>query len=289
MQTVGVLMRTLNESELIGRCLETLQRQRAAVELDILVLDSGSTDSTLEIARAYGARIFNMAPDAFDYSTSLNVGIEQLPHDLVLILSAHAVPVDDEWVGRMLRPFDDPMVAGVASRQVPWNGAPWLEVERLARTFGSETTVYSGAADGVLFSNAASCIRRSVWRDEPFTLPAAEDLEWAERVTGAGWKVVYEASAAVYHSHDESPRAQARRLIDLSRVGASAPRRRWSTLREAAGLLKRHSYAIAGRDEPFRDKLAHLRELVAMVGWYVADFSRPGTTAELRRELLEPR
>lgn len=289
MQTVGVLMRTLNESELIGRCLETLQRQRAGVELDILVVDSGSTDSTLEIARSHGARIYNMAPDAFDYSTSLNVGIEQLPHDLVLILSAHAVPVDDEWIRRMLCPFDDPNVAGVASRQVPWEGAPWLEVERLARTFGAETTVYSGAAGGILFSNAASCIRRSVWCEEPFTLPAAEDLEWAQRVTGAGWKVVYEASTAVYHSHDESPRAQARRLIDLHRARSSVPRGRWGTLREAAGFLKRDSRTIAGRDEPVRNKVAHLRELVAMVWWYVVDFSRSGTTAELRRELLDPR
>ena len=45
----------------------------------------------------------------------------------------------------------------------------------------------------ILFSNAASCIRSSAWRAEPFTLPAAEDVEWAERVVAAGWKVVYEA------------------------------------------------------------------------------------------------
>jgi rhamnosyltransferase len=290
MQTVGVLMRTLNESELIGRCLETLQRQRAGVELDILVVDSGSTDSTVEIARSQGARIHSIAPDAFDYSTSLNVGIERLPHDLVLILSAHAVPVDDDWVARMLGPFDDPNVAGVTSRQVPWDGAPWLEVDRLARTFGPHSAVYSGAGDGILFSNAASCIRRSVWREEPFTLPAAEDLEWAERVVRAGWKVVYEASAAVYHSHDESPRAQARRLIDLHRGSRSdVPRGRWRTLREAAGLLRRDSRTIARRNEPVRHKLAHLRGLIATVWWYVVDFTKPGTTAELRRELLDPR
>jgi rhamnosyltransferase len=290
MQTVGVLMRTLNESELIGRCLDTLRRQRANVELDILVVDSGSTDSTVEIARSHGARIHTIAPDAFDYSTSLNVGIERLPHDLVLILSAHAVPIDDGWVAQMLSPFDDPSVAGVASRQVPWEGAPWLEVERLAQTFGGERIVYAGAQDGILFSNAASCIRRSVWREEPFSLPAAEDVEWAERVAAAGWKVVYEASAAVFHSHDESPRAQARRLIDLHRAGASdVPRGRWRTLREAAAFLRRDSRKIAGRDESLRQKLAHLRELVAMVWWYMVDFSRSGTTAELRRELLDSR
>ena len=50
--TVGVVIRTLNEAELIGTCLETLRRQRTRFELDVLVVDSGSTDATLEIARS---------------------------------------------------------------------------------------------------------------------------------------------------------------------------------------------------------------------------------------------
>ena len=76
--TIGVVIRTLNESELIGRCLETLHGQQGGFELDVLVVDSGSTDSTLEIARDRGARILELAPTEFDYSKALNVGIEQV-------------------------------------------------------------------------------------------------------------------------------------------------------------------------------------------------------------------
>ena len=50
-RTVGVVIRTLNESELIGRCLETLGAQRGEFDLDVLVVDSGSTDATVEIAQ----------------------------------------------------------------------------------------------------------------------------------------------------------------------------------------------------------------------------------------------
>jgi rhamnosyltransferase len=281
-QPIGVVIRTLNEAELIGTCLDTLARQRPQRELDILVVDSGSTDATLEIARAHGARIHEIAPDDFDYSKALNAGIERVAGELVLILSAHAIPVDDQWVARMTRPFEDPRVAGVASRQVPWDTAPWREVHRLAQTFPATAAVYEGEhAGGILFSNAASCIRRSVWSGERFTLPAAEDLAWARDVVAAGWKVVYEPAAAVYHSHDESPREQARRLIDINRAG-DAPRPWWQPLREAAGYLRRDAKAILGLAEPPRRKVAHLANLTAMVGYYLLDFSRSGTTAQHR-------
>jgi glycosyltransferase involved in cell wall biosynthesis len=282
METVGVVIRTLNEAELVGTCLETLKSQRCDYELDILVVDSGSTDATLEISRSHGARIHEISPDDFDYSKALNAGIARVGGDLVLILSAHAIPVDDQWVARMTAPFDDPQVAGVACKQVPWSSAPWREVHRLAQTFGDAPAVYdAGNADGILFSNAASCIRRSAWSQERFVLPAAEDLAWAREVVANGWRIVYEPGAAVYHSHDETPREQARRLIDINRAG-DAPRPWWKALREAAGYVRRDAKAILALDEPIRRKIAHLANLLAMVAHYVADFSRSGTTAEHR-------
>jgi GT2 family glycosyltransferase len=280
---VGVVIRTLNESELIATCLEMLARQQPGFDLDVVVVDSGSTDATVELARAGGARIIEIDPADFDYSKALNVGLEQLDAELAVLLSAHAIPVDDHWLERMTAPFSDPRVAGVSSRQIPWPGAPWWETERLRRAFGDATTPYeAGAAENIVFSNAASCVRLSSWRAEPFTLPAAEDLEWAERVVAAGWKVVYEAGAAVYHSHDEGPRAQARRMIDINRVH-SGQIGRARVIRQAAGLLARNAISIARLDEPWRRKPRHLAELLHMVWFYVVDFDRSGTTAERRR------
>jgi glycosyltransferase involved in cell wall biosynthesis len=280
--SVGVVIRTLNESELIGTCLDTLREQRGDFELDFVVVDSGSTDSTVEIARSRDARIVDVPPGEFDYSKALNVGIEQVRGDLILNLSAHAIPVDDQWLERMVEPFQNPKVAGVSSRQVPWPDAPWQEVHRLERQFPSNGWVTDGSEQNIVFSNAASLIRRGVWSDHPFTLPAAEDLDWAHRVVAAGWSVVYEARAAVYHSHYEDARARAARLIDLNRVPARRRTRR-RTLREAAGILFRDGKKILGLDEPLRRKARYLAELVKMVCYYVLDFSRSGTTAERRR------
>ena len=122
-ERIGVVIRTLNESALIGRCLETLAAQRPGFDLDVLVVDSGSTDATVAIAESHGARVLHMRPEEFDYSRALNVGIEAVEGDVILLLSAHAIPVDEHWVAHMLAPFADPAVAGVASRQVPWDDA----------------------------------------------------------------------------------------------------------------------------------------------------------------------
>jgi rhamnosyltransferase len=285
--TIGVVIRTLDEAELIGRCLETLAGQRGGHELDVVVVDSGSTDATVEIAEAHGARVIHIVPADFDYSKALNLGIEEVRGDLVVLLSAHAIPLDDEWLGRMIAPFSDADVAGVCSGQVAWPGAPWWELARIQGIFGRERRVYTaGDTHAMVFSNAASCIRRSVWRDAPFKLPAAEDLDWAQRVVAAGLTVIYEPAAAVYHSHDEPPRAQARRMIDINRVVGRRTRRR--TLREAAGLLYRNTQKIVRLDEPLTRKAAHLAELVQMVWYYVIDFSQAGSTAERRREGTRP-
>ena len=283
--TIGVVIRTLNESELIGRCLDTLARQRTPHRLDILVVDSGSTDSTVQLAEAHGARVMHLDAGDFDYSKALNAGIEATDGELAISLSAHAIPLDSGWIEAMAAPFADPRVAGVTCRQVPWPDAPWREVQRLGHTFGETGRAFERAdGDEVLFSNAASCVRRSVWRERPFTLPAVEDLDWARRVTEAGWIVIYEPAAAVYHSHRESPRAQARRLIDINRVHVTdEDRTRRRTLREAAGLLYRDGTSILALDQPPRRKAAELAELVRTASYYVTDFSRSGTTAELRR------
>ena len=222
---VGVVIRALAEAELIGRCLEALRGQRGSHALDLVVVDSGSTDATVEIAEAGGARVVHIAPEDFDYSTALNLGIEEARGELVAVLSAHAIPLDDRWLERMLAPFEDPKVAGVGSRQVAWPGAGWSEVERLRAAFGGTRREYRGGdTGGLLFSNAASVIRRSVWEEHRFTLPAVEDLEWARRVIAAG-------------------------LINRALTPAGGRTRR-RTLREAAALLYREGRVIGGSTSP---------------------------------------
>jgi GT2 family glycosyltransferase len=164
-------------------------------------------------------------------------------------------------------------------------------VHRLRHQFPEQSATYAQAnADEIVFSNSASSVRRSVWREQPFTLPISEDLDWAQRAVAAGWTIVYESRAPVYHSHHETPRAQALRMIDFNRLlhPEGHPRTRRRIVREAAGMILRDSRKIFELEEPFRRKLVYLAELTLMSYFYVIDFSKPGTVAERRRATEAP-
>jgi glycosyltransferase involved in cell wall biosynthesis len=273
---VSVVIRALNESKLIGRCLETLRAQPGGPDLEIVVVDSGSTDGTTEIARGYNAEIVEVAREAFDYSKSLNLGIEHTRGDLIVILSAHSIPCEPLWLELMTQPFDDPSVAGVCCRQVAWPDGEWHEKKRVAETFGGTPMVFeAGHTDGLIFSNAASCIRRGIWKDHRFDMPAAEDMDWAARVIDAGLRIVYEPRASVMHSHTDSLQRRAKRLVELSAAAdifAGRPRSRPRHARESAGLLAREVHDIWTLDDSVWTKARYSWESLRVATLFLIHF-----------------
>lgn len=274
--TVSVVIRALNESRLIGRCLDALVGQEGSFDLEIVVVDNGSTDSTREIARDFGARVLEIAREEFDYSTALNLGIAHAKGELVVILSAHAIPRESNWLQRMTEPFDDPLVAGVCARQVAWPDSDPVEAHRIARAFADVPRMFEARdGRGLVFSNSASCIRRSVWEDDPFALPFAEDLHWAARAIEAGWRIVYEPRASVIHSHDDTARRFAKRLIDMSRAADAASGRTRTParhLREAAGFAARRLREVWLLELSSSRRLTHACKTVLIAVWFLVGF-----------------
>lgn len=262
-----------------------LRSQEGASVGEIVVVDSGSIDGTVEIARNQGAKVVQIEPAEFDYSKALNLGIGQVDAEVVVLLSAHAIPVDSTWLATMVARFGDPQVAGVSCRQVPWSDADWHEQIRLQLAYGTTPHIYTGSAESPNFSNAAACIRRRAWLAQPFLLPAVEDIDWARRVLAAGWTIVYEPGAEVYHSHNESANARAVRLIDISRVHrgrAGAASSQLLTLREAAALVRRELKAILRLDTTYAAKLRYLFGTLSTAALFVVRYREPGSTAERR-------
>jgi glycosyltransferase involved in cell wall biosynthesis len=207
---VSIVIRTKNEGRYLAGVLEAIARQEHPCR-EVIVVDSGSTDSTIQIAEAFQARVITIKPQSFTYGYALNRGVKASRGEVVAFLSGHAVPCDESWLGHLVRPFSDERVAGCYGGQLPLPDCrPWERLN-LERNFGAMPRVQS---HDPFFSNANAAIRRDLWRRIPFRedLPGGEDHAWAASAQAVGYQIVYEPQAAVRHSHDEGLRQLYRRM-----------------------------------------------------------------------------
>jgi glycosyltransferase involved in cell wall biosynthesis len=268
MPRASIVIRTKNEGRHLGWCLRQVFRQ-SVTDIEVIIVDSGSTDDTLAIAGRFPTRVVTIPPERFTYGYALNVGNEVARAPILVSLSGHAIPRDERWLGNLLRRFGDPSVAGAYSRQICHPGCPpyeWLFVH----TFPGHVLRVPGLSD-LMFNNAAAAIRRDLWVDAPYdeTLPACEDHAWLLDQVARGYRVRYAPDSVVMHSHTESfTRFSRRRLLEcrgLERAyaerGRPAPRpllvlldqlERWHT-RQSRMVTTRPPAAIKARRSPRTD------------------------------------
>jgi rhamnosyltransferase len=202
---VSIVIRAKNEARFIGETLEAIGRQEGVGRVEVIVVDSGSTDGTQDIVRGFPARLIEIPPETFTYGRALNVGVAAALGGVVVSLSAHSLPAHERWLANLVRNFADARVAGVYGRQIPRANASFFDLFGMALS-GVTSTRRRWQEKDMMFSNANGAFRRQLCRIFPFDerLLGAEDLAWAHVVQGQGYAVVYEPGAPVYHSHRES-------------------------------------------------------------------------------------
>lgn len=211
---VSVIIRTKNEAKRLGDALAALQRQDYPDGLEVIVVDSGSTDGTVEIARECGARVIEMAPGTFSFGRALNIGAEASRGQFLVNISGHSVPVHDTYLRTLLAPYRDPNVVATFGRDLPLPDACPSQARDVETWFPSEQVEF-----GRYFSNANSSVRRWAWEEQPWdeSLPGAEDARWAQQILAKGYRIVYVPEALVYHSHSNSPLFIYRRAVRETR------------------------------------------------------------------------
>ena len=200
---VTAIIRAKDRERLLGRAIESLRRQTVPVE--VVVVDSGSTDRTVAIARELADRVIEIAPDAFSYGGALNTGAAAASGDVHVALSSHCELPREDWVEIALGHLEDPAVAATNSSRFRPHGAGRLQNVIVQHEPQPSDDLYWG------FSNHAATWRAEVWRRFPFdeTLTACEDKEWALRVREAGHTIVFDPRLYVSggHRRREGPRA----------------------------------------------------------------------------------
>jgi glycosyltransferase involved in cell wall biosynthesis len=200
--TTSVVIRALNEERYIGRLLAGLAHQTVQPD-EIVLVDSGSTDATVDIAERFGARVVRIPKEQFSFGRSLNWGCDSAVGDVLFLLSAHVYPVYDTYIEHMLAPFGRDETAVVYGRQVGDDRTKYSESRIMLKWFPEESIWDQGHP---FSNNANAAVRKSVWDELRYDeeLTGLEDLEFADRAIGKGHAISYVAEAPVVHVHEES-------------------------------------------------------------------------------------
>ncbi len=282
---------TKNGAATIGRVLEMVMAQ--GVEgLEVIAVDSGSTDGTLDILSRYGARVIRVPPHSFTHGRSRNLGARAARGEYLVFLNQDAVPCDGEWLPPLLDALEIPGVAASFSRQVPYPWVDPLERALLERIYPPEPrlvalrTARAGGLPGtVLLSSVSMAIRADLFRRYWFNegIVMSEDQDLAFRLLHDGYSIAYEPRSRVWHGHSYGPVRNLRRHFDSgwSLSLLPYPRMPGPSLGEMVGVL-RDAYRLPG---PLRDKLiAPLNLLSKAVGFWLG-YHAHGLLGPLKRVL----
>lgn len=203
MRKASIVIRCYNEETHIGRLLSGIVQQTVK-DVEIVVVDSGSTDATVTIASRYPVRIVSISPDQFSFGRSLNLGCAEATGEFIVACSAHVYPVYRDWLENLLRPFEDPEVALSYGKQRGNDVTKYSEHQVFAKWFPEDSDFNQVTP---FCNNANAAVRRSVWQQLPYDedLTGLEDVDWAKRVKQNQMKIAYAAEAEVIHVHEETP------------------------------------------------------------------------------------
>jgi len=199
---VSVIVRCFNEAKHIGRLLQGISEQTVR-DVEIVVVDSGSTDGTTDIVALSPARQISIQPDEFSFGRALNRGCAHARGEILVFASAHVYPVYRDWLERLIAPLNDPQVALAYGRQRGDERSKFAEKQLFAQWFPQRSDLRQSHP---FCNNANAAIRRDLWQRLPYAeeLTGLEDLHWAERAMSLGHRIAYVAEAEVVHVHQES-------------------------------------------------------------------------------------
>lgn len=251
---ISVVIPVKDGGDDLCRCLDALAGQMIGDDVEIVVIDSGSSDGSAELAYQFGARVEKIRPEEFNHGATRNLGARLATGDVLVFTSQDASAADSNWLRNLVQPLrDDERVAGVYGRQLPREDAKPPERFFLDFLYGPESREQRVAGPAelsmatTLFSNANAAIRRSIWEEFRFAddIIMSEDQDWSRRVLVAGYTIRYEARAAVRHSHPYTLGKAFRRFFDS---GVSAERAYLASAASSARVLRGAAFDYAARE-----------------------------------------
>ena len=285
---ISIIILTKNAGGNFADLLRRLFSQKFDGSYEVIVIDSGSTDTTLEVVQGYPVKITRIRPEEFHHGKTRNMGAKLSSGKILVYITQDALPRHDNWLQKLTENLNEPQVAMVIGRQIPWpNTKPpekffyfYYFPEQRIEVVRSAPDYYR---DNMFISNVNSAVRREVWQQFNFSenIIMAEDKELARRLLLASWKIIYQPEAAVYHAHDFNLSTTFRRSMDsgiaLSQE-ANMPKSKNLVIKRLGYFVGEASYILAGKEcwkwLPYSVVYETCKLLGVAVGWLRGKFSK---------------
>ena len=227
---VSIVIPTCNGGQIFSECLAAIKGQDYAGPVQLIVVDSGSTDKTVELAEKAGARVQKVDPKQFHHARTRNEAVSLADHGKIIFMVQDAVPSTDAWLRALAQTLDQYPVAAAYTAQMPHDEAtPFarFEIESINEARGHEPVIqeieslesygempYHQAYRTIGLDDVCAIYRKDRLLETPFPeVDYAEDMAWAQKNLLMGYKILYNPRIKVKHSHNRSPQYAFRRQI----------------------------------------------------------------------------
>jgi rhamnosyltransferase len=200
----SIILLTKNAGKRFEEVLDAIFAQTKIGSAEVILVDSGSEDETLEIARRYPVRIHSIPPEEFNFGLTRDLGYSLARGEILVNLSQDVVPAAPTWLEELTAPFQDPDVAAVSAKCACREGDPekgflwqkmgWFYFTREMKKFK--------ARYGTAMSNANSAIRRGVWEENRIgEMPIGEDIRFQQKILAKGCRIRFIDKPLAFHQH----------------------------------------------------------------------------------------
>ena len=200
---ISIVIRTLNEERYLGELLQGIKNQKSEFNHEVILIDSGSTDKTLNIAQEFSCRILHISRDEFSFGRSLNRACDVALGKYLVFVSGHCIPYNEHWLQNLVQPLSVGTVQYCYGRQLGGPHTYWSESQIFAKYFPAFSQI---PQVGYYCNNANSAILADIWSRYRFDedLTGLEDMHLAKKLVLDAGLLGYVANASVYHLHHES-------------------------------------------------------------------------------------
>lgn len=200
----SIVIRTYNEEKHLGELLQAISEQEChEFDCEVVVVDSGSTDRTREIAQRYNTIVTNIRKEDFSFGRSLNIGCETATGDYLVFVSGHCIPASKHWLRELVTPLGKDRVVYTYGAQLGNGASKFSECQLFAKYYPNRSRI---PQEGFFCNNANAAVSKEIWSEHRFDedLTGLEDMHLARRLVDQGYKLGYIAEAPVYHIHEET-------------------------------------------------------------------------------------